>query len=328
MSTTTTPAPAPEPVTSSGAQHPTDHAAVACIVVTYNPERLRFTALLDAAGVQVGHIYVIDNGSTRETQSWLEPLCAQRPEVTWIALGDNKGIAAALNVGIERALEAGHAYVLLLDHDSLPGKVMVEQLLRAATQLGGEHRIAAIGPRYVDPRQSNPPPFIRIEGFSLVRCQCTNAGEVVPVDYLITSGSLIPAETLRAVGNMAEELFIDYVDIEWGLRARQHGFQSFGACAAHMEHDLGDTPVQFFGRQIPLHSPLRHYYHMRNAVSLYLRSDFPLNWKLVDGWRLLLKYGFYSLMVPARWQHFSMMTRGIWHGLRGKLGPLPSQSRI
>lgn len=294
---------------------------ISCVVVTYNPEPTRFQSLLDAVLPQVERVFVVDNGSNAQALQWLAPM-GERPEVHWTPLGRNLGIAAALNVGIASALEVQSSHVLLLDHDSIPAADMVARLAAAAESLSGKHALAAIGPRYVDERQANPPPFIRVEGLRLVRCQCRDESDVVPVDYLISSGSLIPAETLRVVGGMAEELFIDYVDIEWGLRARQCGYQSFGVCAAHMEHDLGDAPLHFFGRRIPLHSPLRHYYHMRNAVSLYLRSNAPLNWKLVDGWRLILKYGFYSLLAPSRWQHFFMMSRGIWHGVLGRMGPL------
>lgn len=293
---------------------------ISCVVVTYNPEYTRFLSLLEAVLPQVDRIFVVDNGSNAQTLQWLVPM-GDRPCVHWISLGQNQGIASALNVGIARALEEQSSHVLLLDHDSIPATDMVVKLRAAAESLAGKHALAAVGPRYLDERQANPPPFIRIEGLHLVRCECREESDVVPVDYLISSGSLIPAETLRVVGGMAEELFIDYVDIEWGLRARRHGYLSFGICAAHMEHDLGDAPLRFLGRRVPLHSPLRHYYHARNAVSLYLRGDLPFNWKLVDGWRLMLKYGFYSLFAPSRLQHFLMMSLGIWHGLMGRLGP-------
>jgi len=121
---------------------------------------------------------------------------------------------------------------------------------------------------------------------------------------------------------MREDLFIDYVDIEWGLRARHQGFQSYGVCSAYMRHSLGDHPINFFGKNIPLHSPLRHYYHFRNAVLLYREAWVPLNWKLVDGWRLCLKYVFYSLFAKPRMAHWRMMTLGLWHGLKGKTGKL------
>jgi rhamnosyltransferase len=200
---------------------------------------------------------------------------------------------------------------------------MVADLLHAMEVVRPQGRgIAAAGPRYLDERQDNPPPFIRVRGLRLRRLTCPTPETVVEVDYLISSGSLIPRASLEAVGPMAEELFIDYVDIEWGLRARRLGFQCYGVCAARMAHNLGDAPVVFMGRRLPLHSALRHYYHFRNAVWLYRTADFPLQWKFVDGLRLLLKYGFYTLFARPRMEHFLMMSRGVADGLRGRMGPL------
>ena len=151
-------------------------------------------------------------------------------------------------------------------------------------------------------------------------CPCADA--VAEVDYLIASGCLIPISTLDVAGDMNEQLFIDYVDIEWGLRAAYRGFQSYGACAARMHHDLGDEPIMFLGRSIPLHSPVRHYYHFRNAVWLYRQPWLKLHWKLADAWRLVLKYGFYTIFAKPRHLHWWMMTRGIWDGVRNRMGAL------
>jgi rhamnosyltransferase len=144
----------------------------------------------------------------------------------------------------------------------------------------------------------------------------------VEADFLIASGSLIPVAALDRVGPMREDLFIDYVDVEWCLRARREGLRCYGVFEATMEHRLGESRVRVFGREATARSPLRHYYLMRNALLLYRESWVPLNWKLVDAGRLLLKFGFYSLAAPPRLQHVRMMARGLWHGLTGRAGPL------
>jgi rhamnosyltransferase len=143
---------------------------------------------------------------------------------------------------------------------------------------------------------------------------------LVEVDYLIASGILIRVSVLDKVGLMRSDFFIDYIDIEWGLRAKHFGFDSFGVCAAHMEHQLGDAPIHWFGRKIPMHSPLRHYYHVRNAILMYFDRRFPLNWKIVDGQRLVLKFGFYSLFGRPRLEHFKKMSKGIYHGISRRGG--------
>lgn len=290
---------------------------VAAIVVAYHPDIDLLGAQLTRLAPQVTDIVLVDNGSPCDLVAWNAERVPAAAVV--IALGENLGIAAAQNVGIQWARKRRAEFILLMDQDSIPAPDMVEKLISAIAKQSSP---AAVGPRYLDKRQDNPPPFIRIQNLTLGRCACATEDSVVSVDYLISSGCLIPMSVLDKVGYMRDDLFIDYVDIEWGLRARHHGFQSYGVCGAHMQHSLGDQPIKFLGKNIPLHSPLRHYYHFRNAVVLYKEQWVPLNWKLVDGWRLCLKYVFYALFAKPRLAHLHMMTLGVWHGLRGKGGEL------
>lgn len=299
-----------------------ENASVGAVIVTFNPEAERFRALIAAARPQVGRIMIVDNGSTPAHLEWIRQLVVA-DQVTLIELGENRGIAAAQNVGIAQIRALGMAYVMLFDHDSIPGEDMVETLLAALQkkQRAGI-KVAAVGPRYYDERQNNPTPFIEVKGMRVIRHACNGAHAVLPVSYVIASGSLMPMATLDVVGDMREDLFIDYVDIEWGLRASGLGYQTFGVCDALMVHDLGDAPLSFMGRPVPLHSPLRHYYLFRNAVLLYQQSNLPLQWRVGDAGRLLLKYGFYALYGKPRWDHIRMMTLGLWHGVRGRVGQL------
>jgi rhamnosyltransferase len=293
---------------------------ITAVVVTYNPDHRRLSALLEALALQATATVVVDNGSEPEIVSWLKKEEAAA-KIHLRLLGENRGVAAAQNCGIEVAQELRSDYAVLFDHDSLPAPEMLPRLVMAAEQKAAEgYKVAAVGPRYVDPRQNNPPPFIRVVGVCLERQTCESSDTVVEVDYLISSGCLIPMKTIQAVGPMREDLFIDYIDIEWGLRAKARGYQSLGVCGAEMFHSLGDDPIPFLGKKFPNHSPLRHYYHFRNAIHLYKEPWVPWNWKLVDGWKLVQKFGFYSLFGKPRSQHFCMMTRGVVDGLSGRTG--------
>jgi len=301
---------------------PIRHISISAVVVSFNPDLEVLEQLLTSLTCQLDNIVVVDNGSTNDVVAW----AYTKPfgnKIVVLPLGVNRGIAAAQNVGIAHARKMDTDYVILFDQDSSPAPDMIEKLVSVAeAQAAMGIRVAAVGPRYIDERQDNPPPFIRFKGLKLERQVCIRENSVVEVDYLIASGCLISLSVLGSVGDMREELFIDYVDIEWGLRAKHAGYKSFGSCAALMSHALGDEPIVFLGQKIPVRSPLRHYYMFRNAVWLYRQSWLPLNWKLADGWRLLLKYGFYTLFTQTRWKHFRMMTLGLWHGLRGRMGQL------
>ncbi|QFY44167.1 glycosyltransferase family 2 protein [Candidatus Methylospira mobilis] len=293
---------------------------VVAVAVTYNPEIRELERLLAQLIRQVSEVIIVDNASAnaallRDTET------STAKALHWVFLQENCGIAAAHNTGIAEARRLGASHIALFDQDSEPADDMVSCLLAALERLEGMgHSVACVGPRYLDERQDNPPPFIRVSGLHLQRCACAHGDDIVAVDYLISSGSLIPMSALDKTGGMRSDFFIDYVDIEWGMRASSQGLQSYGVCAAGMRHNLGSQPLEFLGRKIPLHSPLRHYYHFRNAVLLYKEPWVRWNWKLVDGWRLCLKYIFYSLFARPRMAHWHKMTLGVWHGLLGKTG--------
>ena len=292
------------------------------VIVSHHPELEKIICLLSALESQVQHVVIVDNGSHDSVVTCLQSLSLPVP-MSVIPMGENLGIARAQNEGIKAARQNGARYVILFDQDSEPAHDMVAHLLATAQRQGALGvKVAGVGPNYLDSRRGNPPPFIKVSGLRVHRQLCTSPDAVVEVDYLIASGCLIPMSTIDDVGGMLNDLFIDYVDIEWGLRAKAKGFQSFGVCGAMMAHDLGDEPVDFLGKRYPLHSPSRHYYHFRNAVWMYRQGRLPINWRLADGWRLLLKFGFYSLFAKPRLQHLKMMTKGVLHGMLGRMGRL------
>src|SRR5690606_31053590 len=111
-----------------------------------------------------------------------------------------------------------------------------ELLLRNKTLLA----VAVAGPRYTDVKGQKLSPFVCINGFHLERVPCAD-GEVVEIDHLISSGSLIDMRAIDFVGNFVDELFIDGVDTEWCLRVRHHGLLILGVGRAAMQHNIGDA---------------------------------------------------------------------------------------
>ena len=176
---------------------------VVAIVVTYHPDLDLLSAQLTRLVSQVSDIVLVDNGSSCDLGAWKNNL--EYSTVSVIPLGDNRGIATAHNKGIEWARKQGADYVLLMDQDSLPAPNMVEKLIAA---IKDKPLAAAAGPRYLDERQNNPPPFIRIRGLSLERCACSTAEAIVAVDYLISSGCLIPMAVLNKVGVMRDDFLL------------------------------------------------------------------------------------------------------------------------
>lgn len=294
---------------------------IVAIIVTYHPDLGVLSCLLNAIKHQVEQVLVVDNGSPTDVDGFLAG--RNDPAVHALCFGRNRGVAAAQNVGIAWAREQGASFVVLFDQDSIPELGMVA-LLHRAYQLKTDEgfRVAAVGPRYVDDRNRARASFSRLSGIRILTEDCTIHKDAILADFVISSGSLISLEALNHIGCMNEALFIDQIDIEWGLRAKSLGYQSFGVHNAVMTHSLGEAPLSFFGRKLLNHSPLRHYYIVRNAVWLISRGHTPFGWRLYFIRMILVRYLLYPLWVTPRFAYFNMMTKGLWHGLRDRLGKL------
>ncbi|MBI1875434.1 MAG: glycosyltransferase family 2 protein [Acidobacteria bacterium] len=117
---------------------------LAIVIVSYQArEHLeRCLASLGAAPPQRSHeIVVVDNASSDGSA---DRVAAEWPSVTLIRLPDNRGFAAATNVGIRRTRSE---FVLLLNSDAIVPSGALDRLVAA---LERHADAAAIGPRLVD----------------------------------------------------------------------------------------------------------------------------------------------------------------------------------
>ena len=295
-----------------------ESVSVGAVIVTYHPAPAVLERLLFALMPQTSLIVVVDNGSGATLQP-VQEVARQQPRITLIENPTNTGIAAAQNCGIARARAGGCSHVILFDQDSLPPPGLVSGLLDAARSVGGE---VVVGPCIIDERLGVRMPFVRFGMLGVKRQRCAEgSAAVVPADFLIASGVLIPLSVFDKVGPMDEALFIDNVDLEWCFRARGRGVRLFGACGVQLVHTLGERAFCVGRRVIHYHAPVRQYYMMRNRILLYRRDYTPKGWIVQDACRVLVKFVLFSLVFAPRARNVAMMLRGVWHGLRGVMGP-------
>ncbi|AYY96511.1 glycosyltransferase family 2 protein [Burkholderia multivorans] len=290
---------------------------VGIVVVFYRPDSaciLRANRMAAA-----GHrVVIVDNSESVRTASEM----GLDPRIEYLANGCNLGIATALNQGIARLLASGCAYAILFDQDSEPSPVLLAglpKLLESACLTG--RRVAIIGPAYQDARLGGIAPFVRFGYFRLERIPPAGV-DPIDVDFLITSGSCVNLREWDAIGPMDDSLFIDFVDLEWCVRAKAKGYAVLGAPGLRLVHELGGVPVCVLGRRYPGHSPLRHYYMFRNAIALVRRKGIPWSWKSTELVKLPVRLLIYGLFMTPRREHLRLSLLGIWHGLTGKLGAL------
>ncbi len=288
---------------------------VHAVVVSFQPDWQRLAAQFERLRQQVEHIVWIDNGSDDRAQASRQPWTRERVHPIW--LDANRGLGHAQNLGIEWARGQGASHVLLMDDDSLPQPGMVAALLDA---LARDEHAAAAGPFYWDPRRAARDVFFRTRNGRVRRHACEDGAAIVDVDYTIASGCLIPSAFFDRVGLMREDFFIEWIDVEWCLRAHARGHRVLGVCAARLEHRLGDRMIRVGGRELPLHPPWRHYYQARNFV-LMLRGvelDALTRWRYTL--RQLARLLFFSTWPARRASYLRMWLLGLAHGLRGQSG--------
>lgn len=277
---------------------------------------------------QVAGLVVVDNGSSFDLAAAL----AGRP-VSVLSLGDNFGVASGFNRGIEWAQRQGFELFLLLDQDSIPRPDMVSRLHNAlAGRIAKGETVAAVGPATEDPTSGRRSGFARMGPFRFIYESGHGGGEVA-ADFLISSGSLIPVQALRAIGMMDERLFVDLVDTEWFLRGRAAGWRAYGVPSAVLLHGIGERTeaIRIAGRSVAslhVHDPLRHYYIFRNSMIISRRPYVPRRWVLNNLVQLLGMIIYFGARGPARLQHIRMMIHGLCHGWQGVEGQYQPSTRI
>jgi rhamnosyltransferase len=294
-------------------------ANVAAVVVTYNPSIEMLLRLLKATSTQVGRILVVDNGS--DDAERVVRMVSTISNAEFTGLRKNMGIAYAQNVGILIAYRYGVDFVLTLDQDSVPDHDMVKKLFAVFNQLQGSERIAAVGPLLLDESTQLPLPFFSYRNGRKERTIPTAGSEILNVECLVSSGTLLSMSAIVEVGLMREELFISYVDVEWCLRARSHGFQVLGCCAATMTHNLGERRLKIGRYLIPLHSPLRHYYVFRSGIYMQRLSNISAVWKRADRRQLARSFVLFGIVGLPKIQEFTAMCRGLKDGLSMSIQP-------
>lgn len=286
---------------------------VCAVVVTWQPDLGDLLVLLDQLTAQSCAVIVIDNGSANAGQ--LATATALRAAVTLVRWPDNRGLAAAMNAGLQLAYDKGYGHVFLFDQDSTLSDGFCAGM-RAAWQqaeAASARPLAAIGPRLQDPVSGRRTPFRLFRWWRRSDQPVADAPGLYQADFLISSGCLLSSAALDDIGRMKESYFIDNIDLEWCFRAGASGYALFGTDKATLLHAIGEpsnNPLVRAGLMVQ-HSPLRSYYSTRNRLHLYRQDYAPLSWKLRDSVRFALKSLWLLLCSAQRRDYWRQIRRGM-----------------
>lgn len=291
--------------------------SVAAVLSLYNPSDVvvgNCTALM----AQVGHVVAVDDGSTLDIDVIVAQL--EHMGVTVVRRASNSGIASALNAGIRAAVahSSNPRFIMTMDQDSHLEPGYTTKLLSAYADANAHSiPVAMVAPGII----SGLPTRRRghVQGIVL-------GGEP------IQSGLLIPVEVLDKLGPFMDELFIDGVDTEYYLRARNAGMECILAPDARLGHALGAMvaaklfrrPISIAGRPLRIRTAadFRYYYIFRNRLLLvrkYWRSQpvWAVKGVLADYRHLAIV----TALAPQRSKRLSSAIAGIRDGLAKVGGP-------
>jgi rhamnosyltransferase len=296
------------------------------VVVTFHPPEEVF-GNLRAIAAECGRVLVVDNGSAPEVCARL----AAVPGVVLLALGENLGVATALNRGALWARGHGCGWMITFDQDSAPAPGLAAGLWAAHER---HPQAAVIGPRIAEEGMKDSTyrwvrRHPRVPGF-FQRVACGDT-DLPAVTLLVSSGSLIDLGVWAELGGFDEALFIDYVDSDFCLRALRSGRSLAVAAAARLRHRLGARQTgRLLGRDLrPMHhEALRHYYLARNRVRVWRRHALAVpHWALFDlafaglnGFRVVV-------FEEAKWAKLKATLLGTLDGLKDRTGACPENRR-
>jgi len=290
------------------------------IIVTYFPDEKTITKTVKSLMKQVSELLIIDNTPNGSNVFKNYTLLDRGNNIELITLNENVGIAKAQNIGIKRALKSKAEFILLSDQDTFYPDNYITKMLEAYSRIANKEKIAVIAPDFAElNRGGERQGFVRFDNiFSKRIFPQSGCHEITQA---ISSGKMIPIEIFRDVGLMYEELFIDWVDLEWCWRARSKGYKIIGCADVVIEHSLGDVVIEVGLKSYSIRSPIRDYYIIRNAIHLALRSKYINFGMRINILMKSVKYiiGFTILGKP-HWKHFIFSLKGFYHGITKKMG--------
>jgi rhamnosyltransferase len=281
----------------------TSASALAAVVTTYKPDANFFARFADTMAF-CGRFIVVDN-----TPGGHAFAPAPHGAVQILQDGQNKGLGAALNAGIDAARQAGMQAVVLFDQDSSPSRDFLQDLLRTLDAArAADAAPACIGPRHVDDANMGAEPAVPLRAGAPSRLEA--------VTCLATSGMLFRIDAPGADERFTEDFFLDFVDFEWCWRLGRRGWRFYRAVDVTMPHRLGLAQRRFLGLTYHVPAPYRHYFQFRDTLRLTVRPHVPLYSKIRLAGVLPLKALAYPFLLDRGSERARWMARGIADAFR------------
>lgn len=294
------------------------------VVVNWNDAEASVGALRSARAAAPVVRVLVDNASEEDPRP---AVAAAVPDAIVVRRPTNGGYAAGCNAGVDVALAAGAESVLVLNNDARLAPGALDRL--AAVDATSPGRILA--PLVV--RADEPAtvwsaggtvhlPMLRNHHIGLAEPATSHAAPR-RVAWATGCALYFSAATWRRVGPMDEAFFLYLEDVEWCLRARGRGVDTWTVPEAVVLHEVSRTT-----QRLPAHHV--RYYAYRNIYRLAFRHAPVWDKPLVAGelaWTLAKTAVRWAAFASYRNdRHYHARTRGIRDFLLGRWGPVHDEA--
>lgn len=272
----------------------------------------------------VDKIFIVDNSHAQL------PILENTGNIIIKHYPENLGIGGGLQKAFDFAYTKEYDFLWTFDQDSVPTSDCLQILINKYQHLTqNEYKIGIIAPHPVDIRTKSSVDVAVFKKFRFVGCDYNTDDDFFECDAPITSGSLISLAAAKTISPLLVDLFIDGIDLDYGMKLKQKGFRNFIVTTAILDHNFGNpTTVKFLQqeRNIHLYSPLRYYYICRNHTYLEIRYAQGWNRLLSFLWRI--KYMLWTIGRILLYEFQDKPSKvwacliGTYHGLLGKLGKI------
>lgn len=190
-------------------------------------------------------VIVVDNGSKDDSAGRLQQ---EFPEIKVIRSQANLGFAEGNNIGIQEALGAGAAYVLLLNNDTIVAPSFLADLVNVGEADSG---IGILGPmifyEFEPDRIWYAGGYIKYQsgkcghvGWDELNT-CNNFVSIEDTAWVTGCALLIKSEVLQEVGAFDPKLFMYWEDTDLCMRARAAGYRCVFVPSAQVWHKVSRT---------------------------------------------------------------------------------------
>ena len=215
---------------------------IAGAVVWYNPsskDKNNINTYLNNLDV----LYIMDNSSSKNEVS------VDSKKIKYIFNNSNNGIAKALNDAAKLAIADGYDWLLTMDQDTSMNEECFVKFGDVLKKMNTD-KIGIITPWHKTKLDVSKP-----------------EEEYTYPNQVMTSANLVNLKILKKLDFFNEDLFIDGIDIEYGLRLNKNGYKILQCNDVSVDHNLGDIEYHKFFKKVFMctnHNYLRQYYMARN----------------------------------------------------------------